>query len=323
MRAVSYDEPALKALLYGAKGKDLIPSVDAAFQIATWEKIGATLWEEIKAFGGYRLGGYGPGETQQKAFPLQQKMSVMIKNLLVVKLLILLFVYNSVSLLHEINPRKNLWVTWASESGVSEFCLAMASATDPFQTCLIGIPGYNENSFKAFSTNNCSKSKNVADCSAELISGLNRTLPWDPQELNLMASQAVGNSSQNWTQTCIMFGCKYAGCPYSVNSPDVSPKDSTYWYTNEYCGINDTAGKATAFKAYGSTHQPGSVPLLWNNSSAKALPPDVFLICGDRAWQGIPKDIVGGPCYLGSLTIFAPKFTELSNLSHILHSRSK
>ncbi|NXK82875.1 ERB1 protein, partial [Amazona guildingii] len=62
---------------------------------------------------------------------------------------------------------------------------------------------------------------------------------------------------------------------------------------------------------------------LWNNQSAKALPPDVFLICGDRAWQGIPKDIIGGPCYLGSVTIFAPKFTELRNLSHILHSRSK
>ncbi|NXL97313.1 ERB1 protein, partial [Tyrannus savana] len=62
---------------------------------------------------------------------------------------------------------------------------------------------------------------------------------------------------------------------------------------------------------------------LWNSNSAKALPPDVFLICGDRAWQGIPKDIVGGPCYLGSLTIFAPKFSELRNLSHILRSRLK
>ncbi|KAM4658291.1 uncharacterized protein AAGF69_008993 [Amazona ochrocephala] len=150
---------------------------------------GSTGVPQIKASGGYRLVGYGRGEIQQKISRLHRKMSVMIKNLLVVKLLILLFVYSSVSFLHEINPRKNLWVTWANESGVSEFCLAMASATDPFQTCLIGIPGYNENSFKAFSTNNCSKSTTVADCSAKLISGLIKTLPWDPQELNLMASQ--------------------------------------------------------------------------------------------------------------------------------------
>ncbi|NXK15851.1 ERB1 protein, partial [Herpetotheres cachinnans] len=42
-----------------------------------------------------------------------------------------------------------------------------------------------------------------------------------------------------------------------------------------------------------------------NNGSAKALPPDVFLICGDRAWQGIPKNVYGGPCYFGKLTLLA------------------
>lgn len=26
------------------------------------------------------------------------------------------------------------------------------------------------------------------------------------------------------------------------------------------------------------------------------LPPGVFLICGDRAWLGIPKRAMGGPC---------------------------
>jgi len=32
----------------------------------------------------------------------------------------------------------------------------------------------------------------------------------------------------------------------------------------------------------------------------------VFLICGDRAWQGIPLNVYGGPCYLGQLTLLAP-----------------
>ncbi|NXX72044.1 ERB1 protein, partial [Spizella passerina] len=53
--------------------------------------------------------------------------------------------------------------------------------------------------------------------------------------------------------------------------------------------------------------------LLWNNRTAKALPTGVFLICGDRAWQGIPKNVYGGPCYLGKLTMFAPHLSQLRN----------
>nr|UVJ88511.1 envelope polyprotein [Avian leukosis virus] len=43
----------------------------------------------------------------------------------------------------------------------------------------------------------------------------------------------------------------------------------------------------------------------------KALPPGIFLICGDRAWQGIPSRPVGGPCYLGKLTMLAPNHTDI------------
>ncbi|NXV28987.1 ERB1 protein, partial [Rissa tridactyla] len=52
-----------------------------------------------------------------------------------------------------------------------------------------------------------------------------------------------------------------------------------------------------------------------DNGTPKALPPNVFLICGDRAWQGIPKDIVGGPCYLGKLTLLAPGENWWANLT--------
>ncbi|NXD73792.1 ENV2 protein, partial [Eolophus roseicapillus] len=37
-----------------------------------------------------------------------------------------------------------------------------------------------------------------------------------------------------------------------------------------------------------------------------ALPKGIFLICGDRAWQGVPKFPLGGPCYLGRLSLLAP-----------------
>ena len=48
----------------------------------------------------------------------------------------------------------------------------------------------------------------------------------------------------------------------------------------------------------------------------KALPPGVFLICGDRAWQGIPRRAVGGPCYLGRLTILSPNLSEWLKISN-------
>nr|QRN74319.1 envelope glycoprotein [Avian leukosis virus] len=48
-----------------------------------------------------------------------------------------------------------------------------------------------------------------------------------------------------------------------------------------------------------------------NFTKPKALPPGIFLICGDRAWQGIPSRPVGGPCYLGKLTMLAPNHTDI------------
>ncbi|XP_072184209.1 syncytin-A-like [Excalfactoria chinensis] len=54
---------------------------------------------------------------------------------------------------------------------------------------------------------------------------------------------------------------------------------------------------------------------IWNNFTAKALPPGIFLICGDRAWQGVPANAVGGPCYLGRLTILSPRALEWVQLA--------
>ena len=46
----------------------------------------------------------------------------------------------------------------------------------------------------------------------------------------------------------------------------------------------------------------------------------MYLICGDRAWQGIPKNAYGGPCYLGHLSLLTPSSTFLRQLNP---SRSK
>jgi len=47
MRGLQYDSATLKSLLLWARRKDLIPFVNAAFEVQTWADIGMKLWEEI------------------------------------------------------------------------------------------------------------------------------------------------------------------------------------------------------------------------------------------------------------------------------------
>jgi len=97
----------------------------------------------------------------------------------------------------------------------------------------------------------------------------------------------------------------------------VSPiNDHSFSLTGSYCGYTANVTRKIRgqnvtglwpFYAYGVTFQTNSRESLLNNSTAKALPPGIFLICGDRAWQGIPANALGGPCYLGRLTLFMPQ----------------
>ncbi|NXO99833.1 ERB1 protein, partial [Certhia brachydactyla] len=75
-----------------------------------------------------------------------------------------------------------------------------------------------------------------------------------------------------------------------------------YRRPGNYCGTNTTANQGLG--AYGAETRGGRT--IWNNATVKALPPGVFLICGDRAWQGVPARVIGGPCYLGKLTLMSP-----------------
>lgn len=111
-----------------------------------------------------------------------------------------------VTALHRIDPRQNLWVTWANQTGQDAFCLSLASATEPFRTCLVGVPGFDESHFKGFTNETVNCTSTVSKCTRQLIEKLIVSLSWDPQELNLLGSMRIGNSSQNWTQTCIGFG---------------------------------------------------------------------------------------------------------------------
>jgi len=131
----------------------------------------------------------------------------------------------------------------------------------------------------------------VSSCSAKLIQGLNHTLPWDPQELNLLGSMRIGNTTKNWTQTCFVFAGPAIARPNHLHFfnrsgwTNVTPIASHYNYQGHsravtFCGTNDTNKRSP--QSLGAYGMEGGFPL-WNNATPKALHPDVFLICGDRA----------------------------------------
>ena len=45
------------------------------------------------------------------------------------------------------------------------------------------------------------------------------------------------------------------------------------------------------------------------------LPPGVFLICGDRAWGGVPSKLNGGPCSLKHLTLLTPNISMILTMT--------
>ena len=95
--------------------------------------------------------------------------------------------------------------------------------------------------------------------------------------------------------------------------------------TTIYC-TGDQLGNASGCCGWAATVFP---PGAWLNcksstfSKPKALPPNIFLICGDRAWQGIPSRPVGGPCYLGRLTMLAPNHTEIIKTLKVLSDTTR
>lgn len=110
---------------------------------------------------------------------------------------------------------------------------------------------------------------------------------WDPQELDLLGSQPIGNSSKNWTQTCFGFGGPaFTGAQFDNLhkwSGWTNVISMSHWYTfkdtNSYCGGNTNSKLPQGFGCLGMEAIKSQMGL-WNNDAPKALPPNVFLICG-------------------------------------------
>ncbi|XP_023787304.1 uncharacterized protein LOC111932445 [Cyanistes caeruleus] len=216
----------------------------------------------------------------------------------------------------DMDERQNMWVTWANQTGQDNFCLSMATPSDPFRTCLVGAPlddSLSATMFKNWTKNwKTPKEANKTLCEIPsgkfrinicdkgliqanpigaqnwyIATGLNVTGS-EPQELRLLGS-TLSNYCLNFVNRARNNHVKKSHGP---NGTNVSPQNLLYLQNNDtYCG--NWSRKVNS----------SNTPL--------QLPPGVFLICGDRAWQGLPANTYGGPCYFGKLTLFAPTIQQL------------
>lgn len=46
--------------------------------------------------------------------------------------------------------RQSVWVNLANATGPDSICLSMSTPTDPFRTCLTGVPTFDPNQFKGW-----------------------------------------------------------------------------------------------------------------------------------------------------------------------------
>ncbi|XP_029820221.1 syncytin-2-like [Manacus vitellinus] len=205
---------------------------------------------------------------------------------LTLSLLLLLFAIG------ETQAQENLWIQWAIQTNTSAFCLHLTAATNPFKTCLIGVPVSPFELAKNVVSINCT-ARNASYCLGMVLKSFKEPLPWDPQELNLLDSRPSNGSG------CVFFG-----------SYNLTEKKRRTWLTphknyntSQYCSPDRVYG-------WGSGH------IHLNYSYATSLPHQIYLICGDRAWQGIPKEAHGGACYLGKLALLAPSKEQWQTILH-------
>lgn len=157
-------------------------------------------------------------------------------------------------------PRENIWVTLANITKQTSLCLSLGGVTNPFRTCLVGVPTWQAGEFKGWV--NKSVTDNSRQC--EIIHALNVSLTSPPEELDLFGSANASLANARW----VSFLPKNIA---NLNTPreswatlDSSLKDSdVYEFVDANC--NGT-----------------------NITTPRALPKGIFLICGDRSWNGVP-----------------------------------
>ncbi|TRZ11905.1 hypothetical protein HGM15179_015199 [Zosterops borbonicus] len=214
--------------------------------------------------------------------------------------------------------------------GQDHICLSQGSAQDPIASCLVGIP-FKEDEFPP------TLLSLVREFNAQMpVQGLNapmpRRPPWWKSPLFLGDRSPEGPRRQkrvvlpvvnplivwkDWVsssslsrapsepQELELLGSSPA--PYCVHFKFTPPKGREKSYIN----------LLQIKSAYMANQWCREIAHVETPSTSKnfplSLPTGTFLICGDRAFTGIPSRLIGGPCTLGRLGLFAPNKTQITD----------
>ncbi|XP_068259986.1 syncytin-1-like [Nyctibius grandis] len=160
----------------------------------------------------------------------------------------------------------------------------MASPDNPFSTCLVGVPDV-EWPCPSTVLGLCSTSTYVDNWDG-IVPHLPQA-PLEPQELEILGSLKADH--------CVMFN--YISVQHSQNFTVTVNATSVYYQnTSNWCSYTST-----------SISRSSTTPI--------ALPSGLFLICGDRAWPGIPSHLKGGPCTIGRLTLLTANNSMILNIT--------
>ncbi|RMC18029.1 hypothetical protein DUI87_04907 [Hirundo rustica rustica] len=210
-------------------------------------------------------------------------------------------------------PKANVWATLARAMGQDHICLSATSADNPLMTCFVGIPyGPKELPAKLLEitqqTNreDASKDQSVSQLSPpDSLLAVEVTLPVRNPFLLWKKYMSTLSILSSLPKELEILGSSNASfCVHFMFTPSQGQERS-------YQFVYQTKNVYTARIWCGwITHVEMA---LTTDRKPLTLPKGVFLICGDRAWAGIPPHLVGGPCTFGRLGLFSPNKTTLMN----------
>ncbi|XP_064289396.1 uncharacterized protein LOC135308416 [Passer domesticus] len=188
-------------------------------------------------------------------------------------------------------PKRNVWKTLASALGQDSICLTTASATDPLSTCLVGIPISPDELPDTLYPSLEPLFNNKINCPSNLY----------PNVAWRKFSNRLNQSKSEPTEFTLLGSSTAHFCFQFFPFPGQDEKSYT-----PIISSNHTAGN------WCSSLSQITIPITLNDKP-KSLPNGLFLICGNRAWQGIPSRLLGGPCTIGRLTLFTPSKDQIVN----------
>ncbi|RMB92340.1 hypothetical protein DUI87_31214 [Hirundo rustica rustica] len=189
--------------------------------------------------------------------------------------------------------------------GQDHICLTAASADNPLSTCLVGIP-FKPEEFPP-GLLQALRTANQIRPHRQVLKGIikNPFALWSTYQHTLLQSSAYPAELELLGSVNASFCIKF------VYSP---PKEQEQLYHRIRSSNNMPSGWCKDTVEVDVLTSMDSKPL--------SLPKGTFLICGDRAWSGIPPHHTGGPCTLGQLSLFTPNKTTLANWHHKISPNS-